>query len=222
MDYPYELHRVPGSQALEKFYELRKRKDGIPVILGNQEAFERTLQIMQRNSTRTIEELLELSTKITAKAWLKKERREDPEAYEIEQEPWPEDGNYASNSLHAYVDLSTKMPYPEVLLSIIPTSESWMVPCFLRVNIGSSYPKAEEHSAMFRYWAEKHSANIACVAGDVIECTVENPPTTKRKALELAREQFVYCPDIVYQGTGSLEMLAATLLNASTWSFWWD
>jgi hypothetical protein len=39
---------------------------------------------------------------------------------------------------------------------------------------------------------------------------------------QLAQEQYAYCEDIVEQGTGSLANLAATLLDAPTWHFWWD
>jgi hypothetical protein len=43
-------------------------------------------------------------------------------------------------------------------------------------------------------------------------------------ALALAWEHFVYCPDRVYQctRTGTLDELAAELLNAPVWYFWWD
>ncbi|WP_414650247.1 DUF4253 domain-containing protein, partial [Duganella sp.] len=34
--------------------------------------------------------------------------------------------------------------------------------------------------------------------------------------------QYLYCADIVDQGTESIEALAATLLNARVWYFWWD
>ena len=60
------------------------------------------------------------------------------------------------------------------------------------------------------------------MSGDVIECTVKTPPSSKQAALALAREQFVYCSDIVHQGVRSIEALAATLLNSKTWYFWWD
>jgi hypothetical protein len=63
---------------------------------------------------------------------------------------------------------------------------------------------------------------VACVSGDVIEMTVARPPMTKEAAMELAKEQFLYCPDIVYQGTESVEALAAGLLDARVWFFWWD
>jgi Domain of unknown function (DUF4253) len=56
----------------------------------------------------------------------------------------------------------------------------------------------------------------------VMECTVARPPKTREEAMALAREQFFYCTDIVYQGTESLSLLGATVLNAKAWYFWWD
>ncbi len=41
-------------------------------------------------------------------------------------------------------------------------------------------------------------------------------------ALGLAREQFLFCSDIVHQGTERLEVLPTALLDADTWFFWWD
>jgi hypothetical protein len=41
-------------------------------------------------------------------------------------------------------------------------------------------------------------------------------------ALGLAREHEAYCPDVVEQGAGSTGKLAATLLGAPHWYFWWD
>jgi len=35
-------------------------------------------------------------------------------------------------------------------------------------------------------------------------------------------EQFAFCPDLVWQGTGKLEKLAEQLVGAVNWSFWWD
>jgi hypothetical protein len=43
-------------------------------------------------------------------------------------------------------------------------------------------------------------------------------------ALRLAAEHFEYCTDRVYQSTDeeTLEALAAQLLDAPVWYFWWD
>ena len=48
------------------------------------------------------------------------------------------------------------------------------------------------------------------------------PPADRKAALALAGEQQAYCLDIVEQGVGSTAALAATLLEAPVWYFWWD
>jgi hypothetical protein len=48
------------------------------------------------------------------------------------------------------------------------------------------------------------------------------PPTTRPEALRLAKLQYHYCSDIVTQGVGTIDALAARLLNGYSWSFWWD
>jgi len=75
---------------------------------------------------------------------------------------------------------------------------------------------------LFKYWSEQYDATVACIAGDIIEMTVARPASTRDEALALARQQFIYCSDIVHQGVGSVEALAATLLRATVWYFWWD
>jgi hypothetical protein len=40
--------------------------------------------------------------------------------------------------------------------------------------------------------------------------------------MTIALQQFAYCPDIVLQGTETIDRLAAGLLEARYWFFWWD
>jgi hypothetical protein len=51
---------------------------------------------------------------------------------------------------------------------------------------------------------------------------VETRPQSRAAALDLAREQFLYCSDIVEQGVGTLSALAAALMENDWWYFWWD
>ena len=51
---------------------------------------------------------------------------------------------------------------------------------------------------------------------------VERRPGTRDEALNLAREQYAYCNDIVDQGVGTLSTLAAELTAHDWWYFWWD
>lgn len=46
------------------------------------------------------------------------------------------------------------------------------------------------------------------------------PPRTRDEAGALAMEQFLYAPDIVYQGAESLLGLASPLVSGTAWFFW--
>jgi Domain of unknown function (DUF4253) len=51
---------------------------------------------------------------------------------------------------------------------------------------------------------------------------VTRRPQTRSDALALAREQYMYCPDNVDQGLGTLNAFAAHLMANPWWDFWWD
>jgi hypothetical protein len=55
-----------------------------------------------------------------------------------------------------------------------------------------------------------------------MDLNVTRPPQTRPEALDLAREHYVYCSDIVHQGLGTLSALAARLMGNAWWAFWWD
>ena len=57
---------------------------------------------------------------------------------------------------------------------------------------------------------------------DVMNIRVQRKPDTRAAALDLAREHYVYCSDIVDQGAGTLSALAAALMENDWWYFWWD
>ena len=73
-----------------------------------------------------------------------------------------------------------------------------------------------------RYWSELWGAEPVGIAADTVEMLVARPPTSRDDALALANEQFAYCEGIVTQGVGTVEALAATLVDGRTWFFWWD
>jgi hypothetical protein len=51
---------------------------------------------------------------------------------------------------------------------------------------------------------------------------VNRRPETRGAALDLAREQYLYCSDIVDQGVQTFSALAAVLMQSDWWYFWWD
>ena len=57
----------------------------------------------------------------------------------------------------------------------------------------------------------------------ILEMRVLQPPATFHEALALAKEQYLYAPDVVDQWLGgNLNTLVKMLLNGPVWRFWWD
>src|SRR5262249_54328128 len=98
----------------------------------------------------------------------------------------------------------------------------WEVPAILNFGGWNECPDASVHVTMMKRWSEKCGAEVVGMNGDVVEMYAAQPPTTRDEALKLANEQFLYCNDIVIQGTQTIEALAAGLLGNNLWFFWWD
>ena len=78
------------------------------------------------------------------------------------------------------------------------------------------------HVAMMRHWHKKYALKLFGINYREFEVMVGNPPTNRKAAMQLAQEQYFYCPDLVHQMEGSVEKLAAKLLKYHAWHFWWD
>ncbi|GAA4090095.1 DUF4253 domain-containing protein [Actinomadura miaoliensis] len=80
----------------------------------------------------------------------------------------------------------------------------------------------EEISVVVRSWEERFGARVVMVGFATLCLSVAAPPTTREHARAVAAEHYAFCPDNIDQGTGDFEEYARELVNASTWSFWWD
>src|SRR5262249_30768782 len=98
----------------------------------------------------------------------------------------------------------------------------WEIPAYLKFGAWNACPPPEDHVAVMKYWHGLYGAEVVSIASNTVEMFVARAPRSRKKALELAREQYLYCYDIVIQGTETIDNLAATLLNGKVWYFWWD
>jgi hypothetical protein len=135
--------------------------------------------------------------------------------------PWPR-GKPPNTSVSTPYHYRTGEHLPEVFIGLAPTTVSWQVPIYLHFGGFNACPRPDDIGSMLRYWQEKYGAEMMCLRHDVLELRVARPPKKRQEALLLAREQFLFCEDIVGQGTYTLEVLAAELLKATRWFFWWD
>lgn len=108
-----------------------------------------------------------------------------------------------------------------IYLAGIPTKNPWEILRWVPFGGWNECPMPAEMMAVLRYWHEKYGAVPACVGADTLELYVQHPVSAEQ-ALELAKEQYAFCTDIVDQGVGSVGALAKQLQTSTVWYFWWD
>ena len=124
----------------------------------------------------------------------------------------------------------TAHPTADILLPACP--EPWTVPAYLRAQTHNDLPDAAVQCAVLRSWYRRFGAEVVYTNGVVYEFAVGRPPRDRNTAMELAREHYLFCPDRLIQAcpdsllfptpNGTLESLAAMLIESSVWYFWWD
>jgi hypothetical protein len=134
---------------------------------------------------------------------------------------WPTEPMGAPE-LSVATETLTGAPLEKVQIVILPTDDSSTIPAYLHWGHGNGCPAPEYHIAALRSWRERFGAEIVGLSHDVMNIRVKSRPPTREAALELAREQYVYCCDIVDQGVQTLSALAAVLMQSNWWYFWWD
>jgi hypothetical protein len=142
------------------------------------------------------------------------------------RESRPEIGEWPSEPMGApqlsvTADLSGA-PLNKVQVIILPSDDSTTIPAFLHWGNWNGCPAPEYHVAALRSWRDRFGAELIGLSHDVMNIRVKKRPRTREAAIDLAREQYVYCSDIVDQGVQTLSALAAILMESDWWYFWWD
>lgn len=228
---------VNGAEAIDRWNYLRQltdRSNYYPLLLGDDEEVERHQDSLEIPDV-SIGEIIERGSHLNANDWFRDRAQEiydDMCAFE-ELLGTVDDGDpieAVTNSLlgeweddvppnHQFripLDNST------VTIALIPTQTCWQVTPYLNFGNWNSCPAPEEHICLMKYWYEIYGAEVVGITGDIVEMRVAKPPLNQNDALSLAKEQYLYCNDIVDQGTQTLKILADILLEGSVWYFWWD
>lgn len=218
-EFQYELVRVPPSEALQKFLELREEGKGVfsPVILDSPEKYYQDNDQMNAFQQELPKRLV-VSLTTSVENFFSRRKEENAEYYqELEKGSWP--------AVPYKFDSYLLRQMEEVFIAKVPTPHSYEAIAYIGFGGWNDCPKDEEHVAVLKYWHDRYGANLFAQGGDILECTVERPPTTREEALNLAREQMLYSPGSLCEFAGcenSIQNLAAALLNSRHWLFWWD
>ncbi len=105
---------------------------------------------------------------------------------------------------------------------LVRIEHTYEVPAYLGFGGWNDCPAPEVQVAVLREWQMEYRAVPVCMTGDVLEFVVNGRPQTEAAAMKLAAEQWIFCEDIVSQGTQSVRKLGMSIWQAPTWFFWWD
>lgn len=217
---------VPGTEAIARWRTLRAlvpQTGHWPVLLGSSEDLVMHQEILGDADARTSGEIIRQGLQMSPQAWFSQQAEEQDDeglGFAEYHGDWP-DGDHANHGFYTPANCCDKRT-SNLYLGLVPASHGWEFPAPLRLGGWNDCPATEVHVCLMRYWHDKYRAEVVAATHDVVEMQVARPPATREEALQLAAEQFFYCADIVAQGTGTLERLAATLLNGTVWYFWWD
>jgi uncharacterized protein DUF4253 len=111
-----------------------------------------------------------------------------------------------------------------VNIVLLPTKEGWHAPAYLNFGAWNDCPIPRVHVCMLKHWHERYGADLMSMTDTTVEVWVRLPPRDRESSWQLAWEHYVYCRETIGYDlmTNTLEDLAARLLNAPRWYFWWD
>ncbi|MDF1769295.1 DUF4253 domain-containing protein [Maricaulis sp.] len=228
--FPYEAVKVAGDKSEAERARLTMIPGQCAAHLGDRDNFLSVASIFCPppqgiDGPRSATEILAASAKVDLAAFRKAPIAFDAdELVEVMNEvsgDWPVEVEAIVGPLSVTSPL-TNEPHPLTHIGVFPTDDETEVPALLRWGAWNDCPAPEVHVAHLRAWRDAYGAKLVSVTRDTIELEVERRPASREEALKLAHEQFAYCPDIVLQGTQSIEALAASLMQSDWWFFWWD
>ena len=140
----------------------------------------------------------------------------------MEEDDEPDTEDELNCRFASYWREATKMTCP-LILARIPVKNPWEIFAYLPFGGWNECPDTPELMAAAKYWFEQYGAAPAAMTHDVLEFELPAPVSADR-AMELATEQYGFCPDVIDQGPedATVGALADILRQSSVWYFWWD
>jgi hypothetical protein len=99
------------------------------------------------------------------------------------------------------------------------TSDPYRIMEYAETN-GVNYDiKTKDIIEKCRQWDSEFGIKLTSIGFDFCECEVENKNIDYKK---LAAEVYKFCPDVVDQGTGTIERLESEMKKDGRIFLWWD
>lgn len=110
----------------------------------------------------------------------------------------------------------------EIILFRVPASNPWEVFAYLPFGGWNDCPDTLELMSITKYWNDKYNVVPVVISADTLEFNSNYTIKDNEEAIDLAKEMYLFCNDIVEQGVGTIEDLSKLIMKSSVWYFWWD
>jgi hypothetical protein len=236
--FPFPLVTVHGNAALAEWERQRKNVGIWPIVIGSDEDLARIAEGIEDIEDRDVPTILAKAAGLTHPDSLRARKQEEDaathqwlaergQADSVEDDYAPELGTWparvdTSLALTVAQSVLRRRPLDRVHIALVPAASGWEAIAHLKWGGWNDNPSAEYHVAALKAWHARYGAELIGLSGDTMNLRVAHRPASREEALDLAREQYLYCTDIVDQGVETLSALAATLMGNDWWFFWWD
>ena len=130
----------------------------------------------------------------------------------------PEDTKLSMAQLH-----ETLRSLPAAAIGLVPATRPADVLPIVGWMASDQFQTPLPVAAVLRSWEARFGARLMAVGpGARITLLVERPPRTTEAAQAIAAEHFAFCDECAGQGLRDIPGITASLVNAPTWTFWWD
>lgn len=218
----YQL-TTSGEKAFALWQDLRSKVDKTgfwPILIDPRDADKMSADFEDCEDTAA--EIIESALTVNVAKWFSKEinKYSDlPNSGNVGD--WAE--NLVRNDRISITEKTSKEWAEKILVALVPAKSGWETPAYLKIGEWNQCPAPKEHVFVMKYWNELYGAEVVTISYDTVEFIIPKPPTSQEQALNLAKEAYVYCTDSLDGITSdTVEDLAALLLKAKTWFFWWD
>ncbi len=225
---PFDAFPVAGAKAVDAVQKLhREQPQKTAFIIGQPDDFGLFCEFMERGGAPDTS--LKAGAALTFDGWIaakEKERQQLLAEFDEDEEdelhgPWPHDVEPSSGFLAPIDHHGLVVPELMIGISPAPLARWWETFAWTRFGNWNSCPPPAVHIMLNRLWAKEHAAVLVAHGYATVELSIAKPIQRRDEAMRMAQVHHRYCPDNI-EGAGTFEEYAASLIGATTWSFWWD
>lgn len=228
LPYPYKvmpsgLTRETLTNIYREVREVGLRDGFTPVLVPADDVLEEYFSILEEDGY-SVEKTLKQAAVLDGKEILEKRLADctNPEEdYGVDLEAPDFVGELSDGGSMDSLSVLETARGSTLLMFLLPTDKPWEAAAYIPFGGWNDCPVPEEMTAVLRYWYETWGAVPAVITHDVLEMVLPSP-IPEAQVWDVAKEQFSFTTDCVFQGMGTLGALADTLRQSTVWFFWWD